>query len=62
MRLEEAIAHLREGKEIYRISRQEDGSLKGSPELPLCSFYLTLWDVLAEDWSIKGVENEITKI
>lgn len=50
MKLEEAIIHLREGKRIFRASCPDKGSLQGTIEKCGGSFYLTLWDVLAEDW------------
>ena len=50
MKFEEAIALLRQGKKIYRSSDREKGYLKGTINKPCGSFYLTLWDVVAEDW------------
>ena len=51
MTLEEAISHLRKGKKIYR--DLEKGYLMGTAEKPFGSFYLTLWDVLADDWKVE---------
>ena len=56
MKLEDAMPHLRQGKRIFRLSDPEKGSLCGTPEKVLGSFYLTLFDVLAEDWEIKNDE------
>jgi len=50
MKFEQAMNFLRTGRRIYRTSIPEKGSLCGNPEKPLGSFYLTLWDILAEDW------------
>jgi hypothetical protein len=51
MTLEEAIPLLRSGKKIYR--NLEQGYLKGDEHRPMGSFYLTLWDVLADDWKVE---------
>jgi hypothetical protein len=50
MRLEYAMDYLRDGKRIYRSTKPEEGSLCGTLEKVYGSFYLTLYDVLAEDW------------
>jgi len=50
MILEEAMTYLREGKRIYRKSRPESGSLCGDKDHVYGSFYLTIYDVLANDW------------
>lgn len=54
MKFEEAMVFLRNGKQIHRSSCEEKGSLFSCNGVD-CSFYMTLWDVLAEDW----VSNEI---
>lgn len=55
MKLEEAIPYLRDGKRIYRKDRPERGSLCGEIEGNKIygSFYLTIWDVLSDDWEWK---------
>ncbi len=58
MDLESAIYFLKRGHAIYRESCPERGYLCGTEDKPYGSFYLTLWDVLAEDWKVdeeKGV-------
>jgi hypothetical protein len=50
MKFEDAMNYLRLGYRIYRTSDPEKGSLCGTAEKPMGSFYLTLWDVLADDW------------
>lgn len=57
MNLEEAICYLRKGNKIYRSSSPEKGSLCGTLENVYNSFYLTIYDVLAEDWEIKQKED-----
>lgn len=52
MNLEEAIPYLRQGYAIQRNSSKNDEYLQGTPEKPIGSYYLTLWDVLADDWEI----------
>jgi len=59
MKFEDAMYYLRLGKRIYRESDPDKGSLCGTPEKVFGSFYLTLFDVLAEDWE---VQNETKKI
>lgn len=49
MKFEDAMKFLRSGYRIYRISNPED-YLEGTEEKPFGSFYLTLFDVLADDW------------
>ncbi len=51
MKLEEAIIYLKAGNKIYRESKPDD-YLEGTIEEPLGSFYLSLWDILAEDWMV----------
>lgn len=50
MKLEDAMQFLREGYRIYRTSFPDKGSLCGTKDKVYGSFYLTLYDVLAEDW------------
>ncbi len=50
MKLEEAILFLRDGLRIYRESDPDKGSLCGDTKKVLGSFYLTIYDILAEDW------------
>ena len=52
MKFEVAISHLRDGHRIYRSTEPEKGSLCGTVEKVYGSFYLTIYDVLAEDWQI----------
>lgn len=63
MKLEEAIPYLRKG---YRIFRKDNlhskGYLQGSMEKPFGSFYLTLWDVLSEDWEVLKMKVNISSI
>ncbi len=62
MKLEEALAYLRDGKRIYRSSRPEKGSLCGTDENKIYgSFYLTIFDVLAEDWEWEEKNGQVCK-
>jgi len=45
------LKELRLGRRIYRRSCPEKGSLCGTAEKVMGSFYLTIYDVLAEDWT-----------
>jgi len=54
MKFEDAMHYLRLGKRIYIKSDPDKGSLCGTPEKVFGSFYLTLFDVLAEDWEVKN--------
>lgn len=55
MKLEEAIPYLRKGFAICRKDRP-DCFLEGTLDEPMGSFYLTLWDVLEEDWEFYKYE------
>ena len=50
MKFENAIIHLRNGKRIYRETQPGKGSLCGTTDKVRASFYLTIYDVLADDW------------
>lgn len=51
MKFEQALEKLRAGKRIWRSMDAQKGSLAGSTNKVLGSFYLTIYDVLAEDWT-----------
>lgn len=53
MKLEEALPYLRKGKKIYRPDDPKERCLEGTLEKPLRSFYLTLFDVLEDDWQVE---------
>lgn len=48
MKIEEAMKYLREGSTIYRESKPEFKLRR--EENGLCSFYVTIYDLLATDW------------
>jgi len=50
MRFEEAMLFLRDGFRIYRDGHKDKGSLCGDIDNVYGSFYLTIYDVLGEDW------------
>lgn len=50
MKFEEAMQFLRDGFRIFRDSNRYNGSLCETEEKALGSFYLTIFDVLANDW------------
>ncbi len=50
MKFEDAMEFLRGGFRVYRKSNPDKGSLCGTIENVYGSFYLTLYDILAEDW------------
>ena len=58
MRLDDVMSDLREGKPIYRETRPEIGYLQGSLERVYGSFYLTIYDVLAKDWTVGKPEED----
>jgi hypothetical protein len=59
MKLEEALTHLRLGSKIFLESSPDRGHLRWSPEhdMPLGSFYITVFDVLSEDWKVEEETN-----
>lgn len=52
MKFEQAIPHLRVGKKIFRLSMPDKGYLCGTTDKVKGSFYLTIYDVLADDWEV----------
>ena len=50
MKIESAMKYLREGKKIFRESKPEFCLRK--KEFGLYSFYVTIFDLLAEDWTV----------
>ncbi|PWU06758.1 MAG: hypothetical protein C5B43_01210 [Verrucomicrobia bacterium] len=56
MKFEEAIEFLRDGKRIYRLSDPDKGSLAGTTNKVFGSFYLTIYDILADDWAYCGID------
>ena len=51
MKIEDAMKSLREGSTIYRKSKP-DFKLRRE-ENGLCSFYLTIYDLLENDWEVQ---------
>ena len=62
MQFESAMEYLREGKRIYRKSIPDRGSLCGTIEQVYGSFYLTIYDVLADDWKQCKVDEKPEEI
>lgn len=64
MQLEKSIKYLREGKRIYRLHKPDKGSLcatfdeSGMIKDVLGSFYMTIYDVLSDDWCVESQEVE----
>ena len=58
MKFEDALRNLRNGAGIYRTLDPEKGYLCGSLKQVTGSFYMTLYDILAEDWEIMGLNED----
>lgn len=56
MKFEIAIEYLRDGHRIYR-EKNPDEYLEGNLNQVFGSYYLTIYDVLAEDWQVVRFEN-----
>jgi len=64
MNFEDAMFFLRKGEMIYRESKKHNGSLcctldkNDQIEQVYGSFYMTIYDIMANDWLMKDDENE----
>lgn len=62
MKFEYAIEYLRNGDKIYRILAPDKGYLQagpsGSTDFIRGSFYMTIYDILADDWSTLILKEE----
>jgi hypothetical protein len=53
MNLEEAIPYLRKGCLIYREGNKYNDCLQGDDKHVYASYYMTIYDILADDWEVK---------